>query len=67
MHYSHSPHVPAHLQEDELRTLEDASNKATIKALVDAEYSRNRMRVVEIWNLVHVVNRSELQVDRYDE
>ena len=38
-------------QEDELRTLEDASNKAIVKAAVDAEYLRNRTRVIEVWNL----------------
>lgn len=38
-------------KEDELRTLEDASNKAIVKAAVDAEYLRNRTRVIEVWNL----------------
>jgi len=46
-------------KEDELRTLEDLSNKATIKSAVDAEYHRNRTRVIEIWNMSSQ-NRDEL-------
>lgn len=46
-------------KEDELRTLEDVSNKATIKSAVDAEYHRNRTRIIEIWNLSSQ-NRDEL-------
>ena len=30
--------------------------KATVKAAVDAEYTRNRTRVIEIWNITQVVN-----------
>jgi len=54
-------------KEDELRTLEDSACKATVKAAVDAEYTRNRTRVIEIWNITQVVNKNELASDRFDE
>ena len=54
-------------KEDEFRQLEMASNAAIIKAAVDAEYNRNRTRVIEIWNLTQVVNKAELRSDRFDD
>ena len=54
-------------KEDELRTLEDGACKAIVKGAVDAEYNRNRTRVIEIWNICHVVNKNELASDRFDE
>jgi len=54
-------------KEDELRTLEESSNKAVVKAAIDAEYHRNRTRVVEVWNLVHVVHKNELKAERFDD
>ena len=54
-------------KEDELRTLEDQSCKSIVKAAVDAEYQRNRTRVIEIWNICQVVNKNELASDRFDE
>ena len=27
---------------------------------------RNRTRVIEVWNLVHVVNKKELESDRFE-
>jgi len=54
-------------KEDELRTLEDTSNKGTVKKAVDAEYERNRTRVIEVWNLVHVVHKNELKAARLDD
>ena len=38
-----------------------------VKAAVDAEYTRNRTRVIEIWNICQVVNKNELASDRFDE
>jgi len=52
-------------KEDELRTLEDQASKSVIKAAVDSEYTRNRTRVIEVWNLCHVVNKNELRPDRF--
>ena len=54
-------------KEDELRTMEDQSCKGTVKQIVDSEYHRNRTRVIEIWNICQVVNKNELQADRFDE
>ena len=54
-------------KEDELRTLEDQACKSLVKAAVDAEYHRNRTRVIEIWNICQVVNKNELAADRFDE
>lgn len=54
-------------KEDELRTLEDHSCKSIVKAAIDAEYQRNRTRVIEIWNICQVVNKNELASDRFDE
>ena len=50
-----------------MRTLEDQACKGTIKAVVDGEYTRNRTRVIEIWNLCQVVNKNELSSERFDE
>lgn len=66
MHPLMNASVSAVWQEDELRTLEDASNKATAKAAVDAEYVRNRTRVIEIWNL-HAQNKAELKLGSWEE
>jgi len=54
-------------KEDELRTMEDGSCKAVLKRAYDSEYTRNRTRVIEIWNLCQVVNKNELSADRFDE
>ena len=54
-------------KEDELRTLEDSSNKRVIKTAVESEYQRNRTRVIEIWKLCHEKHKNELDEDRYDE
>jgi len=54
-------------KEDELRTLESKASAAVVKAAVDAEYNRNRTRVIEVWNLCHVVNRNELRSDRFED
>ena len=54
-------------KEDELRTMENASCNGTVKAAIDAEYHRNRTRVIEIWNLCHVVNKNELKADRFED
>jgi hypothetical protein len=54
-------------KEDELRTLEDTSNKAIVKAALDAEYQRNRTRIIEAWNLVHQVNKNELRAERFED
>ena len=53
-------------KEDELRTLEERALAARVKGAVDAEYMRNRTRVIEVWNLVHVVNKKELESDRFE-
>ena len=47
--------------------MEDQACKATVKVAVDAEYTRNRTRVIEVWNLCHVVNKNELRSDRFEE
>ena len=54
-------------KEDELRQLEQGACNSTVKAAVDAEYKRNRTRVIEIWNLCHVVNKNELKADRFED
>jgi len=54
-------------KEDEMRTLEDGACKGLVKKVVDSEYTRNRTRVMEIWNICHVVNRNELAAERFDE
>ena len=54
-------------KEDQLRQMELASCNGTVKAAVDAEYNRNRTRVIEIWNLCHVVNKNELKTDRFED
>ena len=54
-------------KEDELRTLETQACNGTVKAAIDAEYNRNRTRVIEIWNLCHVVNKNELKADRFED
>jgi len=54
-------------KEDELRQLEDGANKRYVKQAVDAEYERNRTRVIEIWNLVHKVHKDELKAARLDD
>jgi hypothetical protein len=54
-------------KEDQLRTLELQSCNATVKEAVDAEYTRNRTRVIEIWHLCQQVNKNELRSDRFDE
>jgi len=54
-------------KEDEWRTLEDQGCKAVVKKAVDSEYTRNRTRVIEIWNICQVVNKSELATDRFDD
>ena len=54
-------------KEDELRTLEDGSCKAVVKAAVESEMARNRTRVIEIWNICQVVNKAELASDRFDD
>lgn len=54
-------------KEDELRTLESRASADCVKAAVDAEYNRNRTRVIEVWNLCHVVNRNELRSDRFED
>ena len=33
----------------------------------DDEYTRNRTRVIEVWKLVHEVNKKELESDRFDD
>jgi hypothetical protein len=47
---------------------EDGTRAAEIKALNDVlagaradEYTRNRNRVVEVWNLVHVIHKNEIE------
>ena len=52
-------------KEDELRTLEQGANQAAAKAAMDAEYVRNRTRVVEIWNL-SAQNKAELKLGEWD-
>ena len=52
-------------KEDELRTLEQGANQAAAKAAMDAEYVRNRTRVVEIWNL-SAQNKAELKLGELD-
>ena len=54
-------------KEDVLRQLELGACNATVKAAYDAEYTRNRTRVIEIWNLCQVVNKNELRSDRFDD
>jgi hypothetical protein len=34
---------------------------------VNEEYLRNRTRVIEVWKLVHEVNKKELESDRFDD
>ena len=54
-------------KEDELRTLETGACNGAVKEAIDSEYVRNRTRVIEIWNLCHVVNKNELKADRFDD
>ena len=54
-------------KEDEFRTLEDSMCKGLVKEVMDAEYFRNRTRIIEIWNLCQQVNKSELRTDRFDD
>lgn len=51
----------------ELASLEDQACKATIDYVVQSEYTRNRTRVIEIWNICQVVNKNELSSDRFDD
>lgn len=46
--------------EDEMRSLEMSRAAALVSAAADAEHARNRMRVNEAWNLVHVIHKEEL-------
>jgi hypothetical protein len=39
-------------KEDEIRSNEEKTNNAIVAEIREAEYHRNRNRVVEIWNLV---------------
>jgi len=57
----------ADAKEDELRQMEVGANARAVKAAVDAEYERNRTRVIEVWNLVHVVHKNELKAARFDD
>ena len=50
-----------------MRTLETGACNGTVKAAIDSEDHRNRTRVIEIWNLCHVVNKNELRSDRFDD
>ena len=54
-------------KEDEFRKLEDEMCKGVVKEVMDAEYFRNRTRIIEIWNLCQQVNKSELRTDRFDD
>ena len=54
-------------KEDELRTLEVGACNGAVKEAIESEYNRNRTRVIEIWNLCHVVNKNELKADRFDD
>ena len=54
-------------KEDVLKSLEMTACAAIVKAAVDAEYTRNRTRVIEIWHLCHVCNKNELRSDRFDD
>ena len=46
--------------EDALRVEEEKAANAILVRVKDAEYVRNRSRVVEIWNLVHKIHKEEL-------
>ena len=47
-------------KEDSLRVEEEKAANAILERVKDAEYVRNRSRVVEIWNLVHKIHKEEL-------
>jgi len=49
-------------KEDELRSSEEKSLNAIVQQVRGDEYTRNRTRVVEIWNLVHVIHKNELEL-----
>ena len=49
-------------REDELRSLDQQALAAVTQAARSDEYTRNRTRVVEIWNLVHVIHKNELEL-----
>ena len=51
------------------KTLAEFGDKvgAEDKAAVEAEYTRNRTRVIEVWNLCRVINENELRSDRFEE
>jgi len=57
---SPSPHPNPNPNPNQVRISEERLfGKIVLKAL-DEEYLRNRTRVTEIWNLVHVVHGEEL-------
>jgi len=49
-------------REDELRNLDQQALTAVTQQARNDEYTRNRTRVVEIWNLVHVIHKNELEL-----
>jgi len=49
-------------REDELRSAEERARDGVTQQAKQDEYSRNRTRVVEIWNLVHVIHKDELEL-----
>ena len=54
-------------KEDQLKQMENEGMKSMVNGVIDAEYKRNRTRVIEIWNLCQVVNKNELRSDRFDD
>uniref|UniRef100_A0A7S3W3S7 Dynein regulatory complex subunit 3 n=2 Tax=Choreotrichia TaxID=141411 RepID=A0A7S3W3S7_9SPIT len=48
-------------REDETRASELKSLHAVLDGVRSHEFTRNRNRVVEVWNLVHVINKNELE------
>jgi hypothetical protein len=54
-------------KEDELRQLEDSATKAVVRKAVDAEYERNRTRIIEVYKLCQEVHKRELKLERFDD
>jgi len=54
-------------KEDELRQAEQKTCNNLIQKVVDEEYMRNRTRVIEVWKLVHEVNKKELENNQFDD
>ncbi|KAL1499335.1 hypothetical protein AB1Y20_011542 [Prymnesium parvum] len=54
-------------KEDELRQREEKALASLMDQVHEEEYMRNRIRVIEVWKLIHEVNKKELENYHFEE